>query len=180
THRDDKRRIVRSSRCAADRPLPAKNTRPSLFNSLNLKMSRKCSGRRRHHSSTSGCFVENDGKNQANRSARHEVHVTGVGRISKLLSMSLQFHQVVEHLDVWIASSADISFVITFDSPTGRGFRGRQGFVASWRPLHARTGAVKVIGSPFKTFADAETACNHMLRIFAASRAAQANKAAGP
>ena len=95
--------------------------------------------------------------------------------------MSLQFHQVVEHLDVWIASSADISFVITFASPTGPGFRGRQGFVASWRPLHARTGAaVKVIGSPFKTFADAETACNDMLGILEASRAAQINRATPP
>ena len=99
-------------------------------------------------------------------------------RISKLLSMSLQFYQVVEHLDVWIASSADISFVITFDSPSGPGFRGRQGFAASWRPLHSRTGAVKVIGSPFKTFVDAETACNDMLGILEASRAAQANRAA--
>ena len=95
-----------------------------------------------------------------------------------MLSMSLQFHQVVEHFDVWIASSADISFVITFASPTGPGFRGRQGFVASWRPFYARTGAVKVIGSPFKSFAEAETACNNMLGILEASRAAQANKAA--
>jgi hypothetical protein len=95
-----------------------------------------------------------------------------------LLSMSLQFHQAVEHLDVWIASSADISFVITFASPTGPGFRGRLGFVASWRPLYPRTGAVKVTGSPFKTFADAETACNDMLGILEASRPAQANKAA--
>ena len=92
--------------------------------------------------------------------------------------MSLQFHQAVEHLDVWLASSADISFVITFDSPTGPGFRGRQGFAASWRPLHSRTGAIKVIGSPFKTFADAETVSNDMLGIMEASRAAQANKAA--
>ena len=92
--------------------------------------------------------------------------------------MSLQFHQAVEHLDVWLASSADISFVITFASPTGPGFRGRQGFAASWRPLHSRTGAVKVIGSPFKTFADAEAACNDMHGIMEASRTAQANKAA--
>jgi hypothetical protein len=92
--------------------------------------------------------------------------------------MSLQFHQAVEHLDVWIASSADISFVITFASPTGPGFHGRQGFIASWRPLYPRTGAVKVTGSPFKTFADAETACNDMLGILEAIRAAQANKAA--
>ena len=92
--------------------------------------------------------------------------------------MSLQFHQAVEHLDVWIASSADISFVIAFASPTGPGFRGRHGFVASWRPLHPRTVAVRVTGSPFKTFADAEAACIYMLGILEASRAAQANRAA--
>jgi Phage integrase family len=44
--------------------------------------------------------------------------------------------------------------------------------------LYPRTGAVKVTGSPFKTFADAETACSDMLGILGASRAAQANKAA--
>jgi hypothetical protein len=77
--------------------------------------------------------------------------------------MSLQFHQAVENMDVWSASSADISFVITFASPNGPGFHGRRGFLATWRPLYSRTGAVKVTGSPFNTFADAETACNTML-----------------
>jgi hypothetical protein len=77
--------------------------------------------------------------------------------------MSLQFHQAVENMDVWSASSADISFVITFASPTGTGFHGRRGFLASWRPLYSSTGAVKVIGSPFKTFADAQAACDTML-----------------
>jgi hypothetical protein len=76
--------------------------------------------------------------------------------------MALQFHQAVEHMDVWSASSADISFVITFASPTGPGFHGRHGFLASWRPLHSRNEAVEVIGSPFKTLAEAEIACNAM------------------
>jgi hypothetical protein len=77
--------------------------------------------------------------------------------------MSLQFHQAVEDMEVWSASSADISFVITFASPAGSGFHGRRGFLASWRPLYSRTGAMKVIGAPFNTFAEAERACNAML-----------------
>ena len=77
--------------------------------------------------------------------------------------MALQFHQAVEKMDVWSASSAGISFVITFASPTGPGFHGRQGFLASWRLLHSRKEAVEVIGSPFKTLAEAEMACNAMV-----------------
>lgn len=77
--------------------------------------------------------------------------------------MALQFRQAVERMDVWSASSADISFVITFASPTGPGFHGRHGFLASWRPFYSRTGAVKVIGSPFNSFTEAEGACNAML-----------------
>lgn len=77
--------------------------------------------------------------------------------------MSLQFHQAVEHMDVWSANSADISFVITFASPTGSGFHGRHGFLASWRPQYSRRGAVKVTGSPFNSFREAEGACNAML-----------------
>ena len=78
--------------------------------------------------------------------------------------MSLQFHQPVENMDVWSASSADISFVITFASPTGSGFHGRHGFLATWRPLYSsNTGAVEVTGSPFSTIADAEKACNATL-----------------
>ena len=79
--------------------------------------------------------------------------------------MSLQFRQAVENMDVWSANGADISFVITFANPTGPGFHGRRGFLASWRPLHSRTGAVKVIGSPFSSFTDAEGACNTMLGV---------------
>jgi hypothetical protein len=94
--------------------------------------------------------------------------------------MSLQFHQAVKNMDVWSASSADISFVVTFASPTGPGFHGRHGFLASWRPIYSRRGAVKVTGSPFNTFADAVAACNTMLGVLerpSAGSAAQANNA---
>ena len=79
--------------------------------------------------------------------------------------MSLPFRRAVENMDVWSATSVGFSFVITFASPTGPGFHGRPGFLASWRLLHSSTGAVKVIGSPFKTFAEAEDACNAMFRV---------------
>ena len=79
--------------------------------------------------------------------------------------MSLQFHQAVKNMEVWSASSADTSFVITFASLTNSGFHGRRGFLASWRPLYSTRGAVKVTGSPFNTFADAEAACNTMLSV---------------
>jgi hypothetical protein len=94
--------------------------------------------------------------------------------------MSLQFNRAVAYLDVWSASSADISFVITFASPNGPGFHGRRGFLATWRPLYSRRGAVKVTGSPFNTFADAEAACNTMLGVLeqASRGAAQTNNAA--
>jgi hypothetical protein len=78
--------------------------------------------------------------------------------------MSLQFRRAVEDMDVWSASAGGFSFVITFASPNGPGFHGRAGFLASWRPLYSRTGAVKVIGSPFKTLPEAHDACNAMLR----------------
>jgi hypothetical protein len=84
--------------------------------------------------------------------------------------MSLQFRRAVENMDVWSASSADISFVITFATPTGSGFHGRHGFLASWRPLYSRRGAAKVIGSPFNTFADAEEACNTTLEVLQEAR----------
>jgi hypothetical protein len=78
--------------------------------------------------------------------------------------MPMQFHQAVANMDVWCANSADFSFVILFASPTGPRFHGRHGFLASWRPIYSSTGAVKVSGSPFNTFAEAEGACNMMLR----------------
>jgi len=56
------------------------------------------------------------------------------------------------------------SFVITHGSRAGHGFRGQPGYVASWRPLDQSRGAIKIGGSPFTTFAEAEGACNIMLK----------------
>ncbi len=76
--------------------------------------------------------------------------------------MSLQFHCAVEGMEVWSATSGGLSFVITYASLTGAGFHGQPGYMASWRPHYVSKGAIKVVGSPFKTFADAEEACNAM------------------
>jgi hypothetical protein len=77
--------------------------------------------------------------------------------------MALQFRRAIEHLEIWSASGDGFSFVITYGSSTGPGFHGSVGYVASWRPLHQSRGAIKIGGSPFKTFAEAEDACNAML-----------------
>jgi hypothetical protein len=77
--------------------------------------------------------------------------------------MSLQFHQAVEDMEIWSASGDGYSFVISFGNPSGPGFHGSAGFVASWRPLYRSLGAIRIGGSPFKTFAQAEDACNAML-----------------
>ena len=89
---------------------------------------------------------------------------SGVAATGKRLAMSLQFHRAVEDLEIWSASGDGYSFVISFESPTGPGFHGRSGFVASWRPLYQSRGAIRIGGSPFKTFAEAENACNTMLK----------------
>ncbi|WJR75900.1 hypothetical protein [Bradyrhizobium sp. NP1] len=77
--------------------------------------------------------------------------------------MALQFHRAIEHMEIWTASSDCFSFVISYGSPTGPGFHGRAGYVASWRPLYQGRGAIKIGGSPFKTFSEAEAACSVML-----------------
>ncbi|KRR28327.1 hypothetical protein ACH79_40545 [Bradyrhizobium sp. CCBAU 051011] len=77
--------------------------------------------------------------------------------------MPLQFHRAVEDMEIWSASSDKYSFVISFQRPTGPGFRGRLGYVASWRPLHRGRGAIRVLGLPLQSFAEAEAACNTML-----------------
>jgi hypothetical protein len=64
----------------------------------------------------------------------------------------MQFTRVVglvEDLEIWNASSGGFSFVITF--------------VASWRPIHQSSRAIKVGGSPFETLTEAEEACKAML-----------------
>ncbi|MFB9267232.1 hypothetical protein ACFFWD_29415 [Bradyrhizobium erythrophlei] len=78
--------------------------------------------------------------------------------------MALQFHRAVEDMEIWSTSSDGLSFVITFESPAGAGFHGQPGYVASWRPLYQTSGAIKIGSSPFKTFTEAEEACNIMLK----------------
>ncbi len=79
--------------------------------------------------------------------------------------MSLQFHRAVERMAIWSASSGGFSFVVSFERPTGAGFHGNVGYVASWRPVFQSRGAIRIIGSPFKTFDEAEAACNAMLKL---------------
>ena len=69
----------------------------------------------------------------------------------------------VGELHIWNATSAGFSFVISHETRGGPGLHGAPGFVGSWRPLHGNRGAVKVTGSPFKTFEAAEEACEKML-----------------
>jgi hypothetical protein len=78
--------------------------------------------------------------------------------------MPLQFHRVVGDMEIWIGSGDGYSFVISFESPNGPGFHGRGGYLASWRPVYEGRGAIRITGSPFKTFAEAEDACNTMLK----------------
>ena len=76
--------------------------------------------------------------------------------------MALQFQRAVEDMAIWSATSDDFSFVISYVSPSGRGLHGRPGFMASWRPLHQNRTAIKITGSPFTTFIEAENACDAM------------------
>ena len=82
--------------------------------------------------------------------------------------MTLHFGRVVSpvaDMEIWSGSSDGFSFVISYQSLSGPGFHGRTGFVASWRPIHhQKTSAIKIGGSPFKTFAEAEEACRAMLK----------------
>ena len=78
--------------------------------------------------------------------------------------MGLQFRRAIEHMEIWSASLDGFSFVITHVNPAGHGFHGKLGYVASWRPLHRSPGAIKIGGSPFKTLAEAEEACNTILK----------------
>src|SRR5215831_5545838 len=78
----------------------------------------------------------------------------------------VQFSRVitpVEDIQIWNAASHGFSFVISYESRSGPGLQGNPGFVASWRPIHQNRPAIKVVGSPFKTFAAAEQACEVML-----------------
>jgi hypothetical protein len=61
------------------------------------------------------------------------------------------------------ASERGLSFVISNESSSGPGLQGRPRFPGSWRPFHINKPAIRVGGSPFKTFAEAEKACEPML-----------------
>jgi hypothetical protein len=78
--------------------------------------------------------------------------------------MPLQFHLAVEDMEIWSATTEGYSFVISYESPAGPGFHGRAGYVASWRPVYGGRGAIRITGSPFKTFDEAEAACDAMLK----------------
>jgi hypothetical protein len=79
--------------------------------------------------------------------------------------MPLQFHRAVEKMEIWSATSDGYSFVISLESFAGPGFHGRPGYVASWRPLYQGIGAIKITGAPFKSFDEAEAACDAMVKI---------------
>jgi len=78
--------------------------------------------------------------------------------------MSLQFHSTLADLKIWGATSAGFSFVISYESPNGPGLHGRVGYLASWRALYNGRSAIRITGSPFKTFDEAEAACTEMLK----------------
>jgi len=80
--------------------------------------------------------------------------------------MALRFSPVgaaTEELKIWSASERGFSFVISYESPSGPGLHGQPGFVASWRPIPINRPAIRLGGSPFETFAEAEKACEAML-----------------
>jgi hypothetical protein len=81
--------------------------------------------------------------------------------------MAMEFSRIISpvpDMEIWSGSSSGFSFVISYESPSGPGFHGRTGFVASWRPIHhQKTSTIKIGGSPFKTLAEAEEACEAML-----------------
>jgi len=80
--------------------------------------------------------------------------------------MALHFTRVppaTQKLEIWSASERDFQFVISNESSSGAGLRGKPGFVASWRPINSNKTAIRIGESPFKTFAEAENACEAML-----------------
>ena len=93
------------------------------------------------------------------------------------VALSLQFHVSIESMKIWSASTEKYSFVISFQTPAGSGFRGRLGYLATWRSAHGKTGAINIGGSPFRTFEEAENACNRMLNDLADTDGANSGSA---
>jgi len=80
--------------------------------------------------------------------------------------MAMEFTRVVSpvaDMEMWSASRDGFSFVISYENRSGPGLHGHTGFVASWRPIDQNRSAIKIGGSPFKTLAEAEKACEAML-----------------
>jgi len=74
---------------------------------------------------------------------------------------ALQFQRAVEEMEIWSANSDGFSFAISyFKSFASAGFLGTSGYVASWRPIYGGCGAAEITGSPFKSFDEAEVACD--------------------
>jgi hypothetical protein len=97
----------------------------------------------------------------------NERHPLRVSRTATIGGMAMQFTRVVspvEDMGIWNGSSDCFSFVISYESRSGPGFHGPPGYVASWRSLSQKAPAIPVGGSPFETLAEAEEACNAMLR----------------
>jgi hypothetical protein len=88
--------------------------------------------------------------------------------------MTLRFHRIdspVDELEIWSGGGHGFSFVICKEDRHGPGLHGQPGFVASWRPIDLNRPAIRVGGSPFKTFAEAEKACEDMLKHLTDDRA---------
>jgi hypothetical protein len=88
---------------------------------------------------------------------------------------TMQFVRVTsraEYMEIWNTNRNGFSFVICYESRNGPGLHGAPGFVGSWRPLLGNSFAVKIIGSPFKTFEAAEQACETMLGYLTEEREA--------
>jgi len=80
--------------------------------------------------------------------------------------MPMHFSRIApatRELEIWSARERGFSFVISNESSSGPGLHGKPGFVASWRPINLNRTAIRVGGSPFKTFAEAENACEATL-----------------
>jgi hypothetical protein len=87
--------------------------------------------------------------------------------------MAMEFTRVinpVEDMEIWSASSGGFSFVVSYENHSGPGLHGHPGFVASWRPIDRNRSAIKIGGSPFKTLAEAEKACEAMLEYLTDKR----------
>src|SRR4029450_2670101 len=71
----------------------------------------------------------------------------------------------IEEMEVWNASSNAASFVISYESRSGRGFHGDIGYAGSWGPIDQGRSAISGGGGAFKTPVEAKDACNAIAAI---------------